>query len=96
MKTLAEYAVKAFNTGSDKFGESVTGTRELYYDTFQPTPYWTMTVLLVQKDGHPCTSGIGFYRKGDTLNVCSGHMLPWTIDITPEIELELNTAVRNK
>ena len=89
MKTMAEYAIKAFNDGSDKFGETVTGTCELYYNTMKrfggQDPHYTMTVQLVEKDGHPCTSGIGFYRMGEVLIPCSGHMLKWSIEITPEI-----------
>jgi len=97
METLAEYAVKAFKEGSDIFGESVTGTCELNYNTdIEEQHYWDMTVLLVQKDGHKCTSGIGFYRKGNILKVCSGHILPWNIEITEDIEKELNDAINKK
>lgn len=90
MKQLSEYAIKAFKEGSDIFGESVTGTRELRYNSLMK--YWAMTVLLVQKDEHKCTSGIGFYLKNGVLKACSGHMLPWTIEITPEIQSELDSA----
>ena len=97
MNTLADYAIKAFHTGSDKFGETPTGTCELYYNTMKlfggQDPHYTMTVILKQADGHPCTSSIGFYKKNNILIPCSGHMLPWTIDITPEIQKELNDAI---
>jgi len=32
-KTMSDYAIEAFHTGSDKFGETPTGTSELYYNT---------------------------------------------------------------
>jgi hypothetical protein len=100
MKTLADYAIKAFNEGSDYFKEKVIGTCELEHRTYDKSnPHYTMTVLLEQEDGHKCTSGIGFYpyslpndsRK--LLRACSGHMLPWVIEITPEIQSELDKAI---
>jgi hypothetical protein len=97
--TMKEYAIKAFHTGSDKCGESVTGTCDLYYNTDNPKdPYYSMTVQLVQDDGHPCTSGIGFYYNIDSIGVpslrpCSGHMLYWVIPITDEIAEEMRVAL---
>lgn len=98
--TIKEFAIKAFNEGSDKFGETVTGSGELFYNTMKTfggkNPYYTMNLTLVQSDGHKCSSGIGFYIKeninGQILKACSGHMLPWTIEITPEIQAELDAA----
>ena len=106
-KTMADYATEAFHTGSDKFGETPTGTGKLYYNTMKmfggQDPHYTMTVMLVQSDGHTCTSGIGFYvreiisKSGPVIRTkvlkpCSGHMLSWTIEITPEIQKELDGA----
>jgi hypothetical protein len=95
-KTMADYAIEAFHRGSDKFGETPTGTGKLYYNTMKffggQNPHYTMTVMLVQADGHPCTSGIGFYKKRNSLVPCSGHMLSWSIEITPEIQAELDNA----
>lgn len=96
-KTMADYAIEAFHTGSDKFGETPTGTSQLYYNTMKlfggEDAHYVMNVRLVQADGHPCTSGIGFYKKGNILKPCSGHMLPWSIEITPEIQAELDAAL---
>lgn len=105
MKNLNEIAIRAFKEGSDNFGETVTGVR----DTLIHTPHregtiyfgspnnqthkvYTKTVLLEQPDGHPCTSGIGFYVKDNVMSVCSGHIV-FTVDVTPEIQAELETAI---
>ena len=91
---MSHYAIRAFNTGTDNYGETVTGTGQLEYHTYDKTnPHWVMTVLLVQKDGHECTSGIGFYKRGTVLKPCSGKILRWEIEITPEIQEELDNAV---
>lgn len=93
MKTLAEIAVAAFHEGSDKFGETVTGVCEdLTYST--SCNYYSKVVQLVQKDGHHCTSGIGFYVDDNkrTMHVCSGHIVFRGIEITPELQAELDKA----
>jgi hypothetical protein len=102
MKTLAEIATEAFHQGSDKFGESVTGVQEeLKYS--ETCKYYSKTVFLVQKDGHKCTSGIGFYpyivKEADLfgptvkkMDVCSGHIVFRGIEITPELQAELDKA----
>jgi|APSaa5957512535_1039671.scaffolds.fasta_scaffold12133_16 hypothetical protein len=92
---LKDYAIKAFNEGSDNFGERVTGeVNELNYS--QKMDYYSMTVFLLEgKDyTHQSTSGIGFYLSDDksTLEVCSGHMLGWKIPVTADIQQELNEA----
>lgn len=100
--SLKDYAIKAFREGSDNYGESVTGTHNLYHNTMKAfagqNQHYAMTVLLRQSDGHPCTSSIGFYEKNvsgkKVLQPCSGHLLPWTIDITSEIQSELDSAVK--
>ena len=106
MKTLAEIAIKAFHQGSDKFGETVIGVREeLNYS--QSCDHYSKVVLLVQDDGHKCTSGIGFYPyevKGADLfgprvmhmDVCSGHVVFRGIVVTPELQAELDQALVSK
>lgn len=92
--TLKDYAIKAFQEGSDNYGETVVGTRDLYFNT-GGIPHYAMTVLLKEPSGHPCTSGIGFYpmeNNPNQLKVVSGHRLPWVVDITPEIQAELDAA----
>lgn len=95
--TIKDYAIKAFNEGSDNFGETVTGdVGPLRYNTMAmfggENPHYAITVHLRETPTHTSTSGIGFYQSGKTLKPCSGHMLPWTIDITPEIQAELDMA----
>jgi hypothetical protein len=95
-KTLKDFAIRAFNEGSDNFGETVLGTvGELSYS--KVCKYYSMTVHLSEPRGLS-TSGIGFYPVYDDpynnkLKVCSGHMLDWQIEITPEIREELNNAL---
>lgn len=90
MKTLEDVAIKAFYQGSDYFRETVTGIgRKASYNS--NLKYWVVNLQLVQDDGHPCTSGIGFYLKGDELEVCSGHIV-FSIKITPEIQNQLDVA----
>jgi len=104
MKNLSEIAIKAFNQGSDNFGERPTGkvtslTHELpnpkAWRWGDPNPnthkYYSCTVHLVQSDGHQCTSGVGFYVKGGVMEVCSGHIV-FTIPVTAEIQEELDSA----
>lgn len=105
MKNLSEIAIRAFKEGSDNYGETVTGVSE----TLIHTPHrkgnvyfgepnnlthkvYEMVVRLEQPDGHPCTSGIGFYVKDNVMSVCSGHIV-FTVDLTPEIQAELDTAI---
>jgi hypothetical protein len=92
MKTLNEIAIAAFKQGTDNFGESVTGVRdELEFSSMMK--YYSKTVLLVQPDGHPCTSGIGFYVKPNgKMFVQSGHRVFDDLEITPEIQSELDAA----
>lgn len=100
--SLKDYAIKAFREGSDNYRESIIGTQELHRNTMKSfagqNQHYTMTVLLRQSDGHPCTSSIGFYEKNvsgkKVLQPCSGHLLPWTIDVTSEIQTELDSAIK--
>jgi len=106
MKTLADIAIEAFHQGSDKFGESVTGVQEeLTYS--EAAGYYSKTVFLKQKDGHPCTSGIGFYpyevKSADLfgptvkkMDVCSGHFVFKGLEITPELQAEFDKALVSK
>lgn len=93
MKVLNEIAVEAFKKGSDNFGESVTGVSDkLEFSTMMK--YYSKTVFLVQSDGHECTSGIGFYiKENGKMYVQSGHRVFDDIDITPEIQSELDLAI---
>jgi hypothetical protein len=96
---LKQYAIKAFSEGTDNFGERITGeTSELMYDDLGQK-YFHMTVFLLEgKDwSHHSTSGIGFYPNAEwtELRVCSGHMLPWTIEITPEIRKMMDQAIED-
>lgn len=104
MKNLSEIAIKAFNQGSDNFGEVPTGkvselTREVLNDSAvcfgRPNPkshnYYHCSVELVQSDGSTCTSGIGFYVKDGVMDVCSGHIV-FSIPVTDEIQAELDMA----
>lgn len=95
--TIKDYAIKAFREGSDNFGETVTGeVCELKYNTMKAfggkNPHYVMIVMLKEPSGPSSTSGIGFYKVDGKLRPCSGHMLPWSIDITPEIQSELDKA----
>lgn len=98
---IKEYAIKAFNEGSDNFGETVTGeVGPLRYNTMQlfggKDPHYVITVHLRETPTHTSTSGIGFYVVNCNgiakLRPCSGHMLNWTIEITDEIDAELKLA----
>jgi hypothetical protein len=104
MKRLTEIAIKAFNEGSDNFGETPTGEigmlmHEPYRDDAfyfgEPSPkthlYYSLTIILKDSSGNECTSGVGFYVKGGVMSVCSGHIV-FTVDVTPEIQNELDTA----
>jgi len=104
MKNLTEIAIKAFNQGSDNFGEKPTGnvnglTRELLSQSAicfgTPNPkshaYYSCSVELVQPDGHKCTSDVGFYVKDNVMDVCSGHIV-FSIPVTDEIQAELDMA----
>jgi hypothetical protein len=103
MKNLSEIAIKAFKQGSDNYGETPTGEvrplrktvyREgtIFFDTeFVGWDHYSCTVMLVQPDGHPCTSGIGFYVKDGQMQVCSGHIV-FTLPVTDELQAELDSA----
>jgi hypothetical protein len=103
MKNLSTIAIKAFNQGSDNFGETPTGEvtslRKTVYKEgtiFIDTNYvgwdhYSCTVMLVQPDGHHCTSGIGFYVKDNVMDICSGHIV-FSVPVTNKIQEELNQA----
>ena len=104
MKNLSEIAIKAFNEGSDNYGEVPTGnvsglTHEILSENWEvfgePNPkshkHYHCAVELVQSDGHHCTSGIGFYVKDGVIDVCSGHIV-FSIPVTDEIQAELDMA----
>lgn len=104
MKNLSEIAIKAFNEGSDKFGEVPTGkvsglTREILsdramcFDTPNPKShgYYHCSVQLIQSNGQKCTSSVGFYVKDGIMDVCSGHIV-FSVPVTDEIQAELDTA----
>ena len=93
MKTLNEIAVEAFKKGTDNFGETVTSVSDVL--EFSTTvKYYTKVVRLVQPDGHECTSGIGFYIKPNgKMFVQSGHRVFDNLEITPEIQAELDLAI---
>lgn len=65
MPTLKDYAIHAFYKGSDYFKETVVGVGDIYYrtDAGVENTAWVVNLLLEQEDGHPCTSGIGFYSR---------------------------------
>jgi hypothetical protein len=99
---MQAYAIKAFKEGSDNFKEKIVGVKPtIEYNTMKAfggkDPHYTMVVFLEEDKGHQSTSGIGFYPKNvngvTKLQPCSGHMLPWYVDITPEIQAELDKAV---
>ena len=104
MKRLSEIAIKAFNEGSDNFGEVPTGVvnnllKEVYNENaiYLGSPSakthdsYSVCVMLKDSQGRDCTSGVGFYVKNDKIEVCSGHIV-FTVDMTPEIQAELNQA----
>jgi hypothetical protein len=104
MKHLSEIALEAFKYGSDNFGEKPTGeVGQLIHEPFSPTAmyfgtpnpkthkYYHCTVFLVQPDGHPCTSDIGFYVKDNIMGVFSGDFV-FTVPVTDEIQKELDEA----
>ena len=101
MKNLSEIAIRAFNEGSDNFGEIPTGqVKSLVYELpndkaihfGSPNPkshkYYSCTVMLNEGS---CTSGIGFYVKDDVMDVCSGHIV-FSMSVTDEIQAELDMA----
>ena len=93
MKILNEIAVQAFKMGTDNFGEAVTGVSDKL-EFSKMVKYYSKTVFLVQPDGHPCTSGIGFYIKPNgKMYVQSGHRVIDDLEITPEIQAELDEAI---
>lgn len=99
MKNLSEIAIKAFNQGSDNFGETPTGEvtsltheipnpKAIHFGGPNPKThkYYSCTVVLDQG-----TSGVGFYVKDNMMDVCSGHIV-FSIPVTNEIQEELDTA----
>ena len=102
MKNLSEIAIKAFNQGSDNFGETVTGEvkslrKKVYKEgtIFIDTDYvgwdhYSCTVMLLD-NGDSCTSGVGFYVKDGVVDVCSGHIV-FSLLVTDEIQEELKQA----
>lgn len=105
MKNLKEIAIRAFKEGSDNYGENVKGVSDtltyhphkegaIYYGSpnQQTHKKYSITVLLEEPSGHPCTSGIGFYIKDNVISVCSGHIV-FDVELTPEIQAELDTAI---
>jgi hypothetical protein len=99
MENLSKIAIRAFNEGSDNFGELPTGQVEsLVYEVpndkaihfGSPNPkshkYYSCTVVL--NEG---TSGIGFYVKDNVMDVCSGHIV-FSVPVTDEIQAELDMA----
>lgn len=94
--TLKEFALKALLEGSDYFGEKIQDEQPVPLE-YDPTfNMYHQTILLMEENNHSSTSGIGFYPNHGELTVCSGHVLPWTIKITPEIQDELDKASYNK
>lgn len=93
LKTLAQIAIYTFNNGGDKFGETVTGVSdELSFDKMMN--HYSKTVFLEEPNGHPCTSGIGFYLNGDgTFYTYSSGTVLRNIQITPELQAEFDSAV---
>ena len=104
MENLSKIAIKAFEQGSDNYGETATGeVGMLMHRPFNPSTtyfefpkvkthkYYFCTVFLVQSDGHPCTSGNGFYVKDKVMEVVSGHAV-FTLPVTDEIQEELDEA----
>jgi len=86
MNTLLEIAIKAFQQGSDNFGEKPTGeAHELYYSKMLKS--WHLSLILDQG-----TAGVGFYQEGDRLRVISGHEV-FKAEITTEIQKELDNAI---
>ena len=119
MKNLSEIAINAFKQGSDNYGEKPTGEVRplrktvysegtIFFDTqFVGWDHYSCTVMLVQPDGHPCTSGIGFYpyqvKEADLfgpkvmkMDVCSGHFVFKGLEITPELQEEFDKALVRK
>jgi len=105
MNTLKEIAIEALRQGSDYFGETITGeTSKLNYNTPMDidlntgrvaSPYYDMTVFLLEANNRKSTAGIGFYPTGfKQLKVVSGHEV-FTINITSEIQAELDNASRH-
>jgi len=104
MENLSKIAIRAFNEGSDNFGEIPTGSvnglvHEILGDSAvcfgKPNPkshnYYHCSVELVQPNGNTCTSGVGFYVKDGVMDVCSGHIV-FSIPVTDEIQAELDMA----
>ena len=71
MKTFLNLAKKAFKEGSNIYGEKITGyvSSKLEQDFFQKNLY-SITLRLMQSDGHKCNTGVGFelisQRKGQS------------------------------
>ncbi len=90
MRLISEYAIKAFNEGSDNFGETVTGeVVNLTWSTLLQA--YEVVVKLKEKDGNNSTAGIGFYPRDNKFDVISGHVV-FEIDKTPELEAEFSLA----
>ena len=88
LKNILDIAIKAFNEGSDCFGE--TPTRTVMSWTFSKLlESHQLSIVLANGKG---TAGIGFYKSGDKLRVISGHEV-FMVDITPEIQEELDEAI---
>ena len=71
MKTFLNLAKKAFKEGSNIYGEKITGyvSSKLEQDFFQKNLY-SITLRLMQSDGHKCSTMIGFklVHKRETEN----------------------------
>ena len=88
LNILQELAIIGFKFGDDNYGEKIVGvSSEIKYNKI--SDHYSITVFLEQTDGHPCTSGIGFYLKGDLLEVysCKNVM---RVEITRDIKRLLN------
>lgn len=90
MKLITEYAIKAFNEGSDNYGETATG-EVVDLSWIVLLQCYHVTVKLAEKDGRHTTAGIGFYPRDNKFDVVSGHVV-FEIDNSPELEAELALA----
>ena len=91
MKTFTELAIYGFIHGGDNYGEIITGVSTQLNTMSGERNGFTKTVLLMEKDGHPCTSGIGFYLENggkDVMVFSSKRVI--TVPLTPQMQMEIN------
>lgn len=108
MKTLDEIVLEALKQGSDYYGEKIIGVSDrITQTTYSEDTVWvgngntpsgethkhyTKYIDLENPDGSECCAGVGLYIKDNKMSVCSGRIVFKDLDVTDEMQIELDTA----